>query len=85
MKKYKFDFIDKDKKSLQVFYLDKDEKISNLFKAKYLAKNILSFCDCKIKGSSFQLDNGEICCCKCEKELTTKLNDLYKIIVTIEK
>lgn len=26
------------------------------------------FCDCEIKGSSFQLDTGEICCCKCEKE-----------------
>lgn len=26
------------------------------------------FCDCEIKGSSFELDTGEICCCKCEKE-----------------
>lgn len=26
------------------------------------------FCVCEIKGSSFQLDNGTICCCKCEKE-----------------
>jgi hypothetical protein len=26
------------------------------------------FCDCEIKGSSFQLNTGEICCCKCEKE-----------------
>lgn len=26
------------------------------------------FCDCEIQGSSFQLNTGEICCCKCEKE-----------------
>ena len=26
------------------------------------------FCDCEIKGSSFKLNTGEICCCKCEKE-----------------
>jgi hypothetical protein len=26
------------------------------------------FCDCELKGSSFQLVTGEICCCKCEKE-----------------
>ena len=26
------------------------------------------FCDCEIKGSSFQLNTGEICCCKCEKD-----------------
>jgi hypothetical protein len=27
-----------------------------------------NYCDCEIKGSSFELDNGTICCCKCEKE-----------------
>ena len=26
------------------------------------------FCDCELKGSSFQLVTGLICCCKCEKE-----------------
>ena len=26
------------------------------------------FCNCEIKGSSFQLDDGTECCCKCEKE-----------------
>ena len=25
-------------------------------------------CNCEIKGSDFELDNGTILCCKCEKE-----------------
>ncbi len=33
------------------------------------------FCICEIKGSSFQLDNGTICCCKCEKEAENKITD----------
>lgn len=26
------------------------------------------YCECEIKGNTFQLDNGTICCCKCENE-----------------
>jgi hypothetical protein len=54
------------------------ELLINLFKAEILVKNCSIpavsrrseqlFCDCEIKGSSFQLNTGEICCCKCEKE-----------------
>ena len=38
------------------------------YKANVNGRSKQLFCECEIKGSSFQLDNGVICCCKCEKE-----------------
>jgi len=31
--------------------------------------NDSNFCKCDLPRSSFELDNGEICCCTCEKEI----------------
>lgn len=53
-----------------------DEAIKDILEAHKLALRQLPvsrrseqlFCDCEIKGSSFQLATGEIYCCKCEKE-----------------
>jgi len=36
----------------------------------YLSKNANKlFCTCKLPTNTFQLDDGTICCCKCEKEI----------------
>jgi hypothetical protein len=42
------------------------QKVLDLFAVSRRSEQL--FCDCEIKGSSFQLVTGEICCCKCEKE-----------------
>lgn len=55
------------------------EMIMQIYSSEVVKNNVLLhnvsrrseqlFCDCEIKGSSFQLVTGEICCCKCEKEI----------------
>ena len=40
------------------------------------------FCNCEIKKGSFQLDNGIVCCCVCEKEIkhVSISKEIYKKI-----
>ena len=53
------------KKDIKVF-LDKEVKALCIHDVVGRSEQV--FCECEIKGSSFQLNTGEICCCNCEKE-----------------
>ena len=60
---------------LNCIHEDKDvdklaENLVNLFSIPVVIvpKGTL-FCDCELPTSDFELDDGTICCCACEKEL----------------
>jgi len=42
------------------------------------------FCKCKLPTNNFQLDNGTICCCKCEKEIAEGNKELKTVYMAGE-
>lgn len=45
-----------------------DFNINHYERCKFDDRNRYLLCMCELETSSFQLEDGTICCCKCEKE-----------------